>query len=124
MAPGSKGVNTKEEKLHQNIFILIFQNYINKSLQNNKQNIILSTCITKGSLVSIFQFYSIFTCTVHCTFSRLFHILDPQQCLTASGTILEFLFYLVSGNKYRSKYDVHIRGLWRKIFCIIPTCSP
>ena len=43
-----------EEKLHQKNFNSIFQNYIKKSLKNNKQNIVLS--ITKESLLLNFQF--------------------------------------------------------------------
>ena len=42
-----RGVNTKEEKLHQQIFNSIFQNDIKKSLKINKLNINLNTGITK-----------------------------------------------------------------------------
>ena len=50
-----RGVNTKEEKLHQQIFNSIFQNDIKKSLKINKLNINLS--ITKRSLILFVQFY-------------------------------------------------------------------
>ena len=40
--PEPRVVNTKEEKLHQQMFNLIFQNDIKKSLKINKQNMNLS----------------------------------------------------------------------------------
>ena len=43
------GVNTKEEKLLQQVFNLVTQNDMKKSLKINKQNINLS--IIKGSLL-------------------------------------------------------------------------
>ena len=65
-----QGVNTKEEKLHRKVFGYIFQNDIKKSLKINEQYKLQKDPYFYSST-------SVFT-TLTCTFSRLFHLLDPD----------------------------------------------